>query len=588
LLSSIADASEAFIVLDGLHKFSTGDDIAFASPRLDDSEWRLLQVPGSWQSQGVDTHHGMGWYRIHFVPDSSLIGEDPAVLLGRIGDIDEVYFNGTKIGGEGLIAQTFVEATKVQRLYRIPHHLLIPDGDNLLAIRVMNTYLHGGIFDRNVLVGDHQTLMLEKLKRDSLTVRSEFAFFTFFAIFFLTCFFFFIKGLRDREYIFFWLFVSLYGTIFFLGSLTFYTTGLKSPFVQQIMNTISVLLPVILLFLILNVYREKLNVYARSLFFSYVFIVLMINLFPFFVVKYYFYSLWQILFVITAVFLLSYAVKAYMRKFYEGAPILLGVAGLIGGFIIESVGGLDLLRTSGFFLWDYSAVFFMMCVMYALASRYTRIKEFQSSSVRIFEAHENERKRLARELHDGIGTSLLATKMKLQMAEARLRSNAPDYEESMFRELISDITHIIEDLRTAATDLRPSFLENTGLVEAVKWHAGKVMEHSDIDITVHAGEIGEISQKTKENLYRIFQEALNNAVKHSGAERVKVSLVRDRDSLIFEIKDNGRGFQTSSETVDGGLGLVTIRERAELLGGTLSIRSSEKLGTQLFVEVPLK
>jgi len=98
-----------------------------------------------------------------------------------------------------------------------------------------------------------------------------------------------------------------------------------------------------------------------------------------------------------------------------------------------------------------------------------------------------------------------------------------------------------------------------------------------------------MSPKIKENFYRIFQEALNNAVKHSGATVVDVLLKQDANFLALEIRDNGRGFtRINPGTEDHGLGLYTIRERVELLGGIIRIKSSDKIGTNIFIEVPLK
>jgi signal transduction histidine kinase len=225
--------------------------------------------------------------------------------------------------------------------------------------------------------------------------------------------------------------------------------------------------------------------------------------------------------------------------------------------------------------------------MYALTSRYTRIKELQSASVKIFDAHENERKRLARELHDGIGTSLLAAKMKLQMLEAQAKDNKP-LEKQAFPEMISEIDHSIEELRAVSMDIRPAFLENTDLVEVIKWHAKKVKERSGIEINISTGTIDNINLKIKENFYRIFQEALSNAVKHSGATKVEVLLSRDGSYLVFEIQDNGKGFHQSGSKEEKGLGLYTIRERVELLGGIIRITSSDKIGTDILIEVPIQ
>lgn len=584
-----AQIPEHYIILDGLHKFSPGDNPAWASPHHDDSQWQSIKVPGSWQSQEIKPLKGIGWYRIHFTAPDSLRYFQPAILLGRIGDADEVFVNGVKIGGEGLIDERFVEATKVERLYIIPANLLRHNDVNLIAVRVINTYLNGGIFDKNIMIGDYNALLIEKFKRDKYIIVVEFCFFTFFAIFFITCLFFCIKGLRVKEYIYFWLFISLYGILFILGSVTFYNTGLKTLLIQQAINTLAALLPVSLILLLIHVYQEKLNFYTKLFLLTFPIIALAATIFPGYSSRIYLYKLWKIFFIFSAAFIVFHAVRAYLRKFYESGPILLGITGLITGFILESVGGLDLLHITGFFLWDYSAGFFMICVMYALTARYTRIKEeLQSASVKILDAHEDERKRLARELHDGIGTSLLAIKLRLQMLEAKAKEGVP-VEKELFLELISDISNSIDELRAIAMDLRPSFLENTDIVDAISWHAGKVQEKLGIQMNVNTDGLIKISSKTKDNIYRIYQEALSNAVKHSGATEVNVVLKMKGKFLSLEIKDNGKGFdQTRAERKGAGLGLYTIKERVQLLGGILRIKSSDKMGTSIWIEVPVE
>jgi signal transduction histidine kinase len=404
----------------------------------------------------------------------------------------------------------------------------------------------------------------------------------------MTCFFFFLKGLRDQEYLYFWIFISLYGIIFCFNSLSFYNTGFKTPFIQQMINTIAVLLPANIFLLMINVYREHISTYVKAVLFSYLFIALMFTLFPFFTVKQYFYILWKIFFVFTAVHLLLYAVKAYTRKFYESAPTLLGISGLIIGFVLESVGGLDFLQITGFFLWDYSTVFFMVCVMYALAARYTRITDLQSASIRVFKAHEDERKRLARELHDGIGTSLLAIKLKIQMLDAETRNGMRVGGEE-FPELISEMSNAIDELRDIVMDLRPSFLENIDLSDAFIWHAQRVEERSGIPVRLSIERVVLTNMNIKETLYRIYQEALSNAIKHSGAAWIDVTLRRDGKLLHLEIKDNGKGFEPGNRDRNKtGIGLDTIKERVELVGGILNISSSGKGGTSLFIEVPVE
>ncbi len=585
-----AQVREDYIILDGVHKISSDDNHVYSLPSYDDSKWRSIVIPGSWQSQGFNPREKIGWYRIHCVIPSSFRDIESSLFLGRIGDADEVFFNGIKIGGEGKIGQQFIEASKIRRLYKIPHKYIRFDADNVIAVRVMNTYLSGGILDKGVIIGDHQRLLFERLRRHKDTLIWESCFFTFFALFFLSCLFFYIKGLRDREYFYFWLFITLYGTLFFLGSVTFYYTGFKTPFIQKIIMVISAILPAVLLLLLLHFYKEKLTLYLKMIiltFFGVAILIIFFHANPFYD---YIYLFWKILFFSTGIYLIVIAIKAFLRKFYESGTILLGIMGLITGSVLESVIEIDLAHITGFFLWDYSTVLFMLSVVYALASRYTRIKELQSASIKIFNAHEKERKRLARELHDGIGTSLLAIKMKLQMLETRVKGGVID--QDAFSVLISEISHVIEELRRVSMDLRPSFLKNTDLVEAINWYIKKVQDRSGIEINVeveNVDKVKEVSLKIKENIYRILQEALSNIVRHSNATNANIALKIEGGMLIFDIRDNGKGFNPAQkESKEAGIGLFTIMERVELLNGIIRIKSSDDTGTHIFIEVPLE
>jgi signal transduction histidine kinase len=394
--------------------------------------------------------------------------------------------------------------------------------------------------------------------------------------------------LRDKEYIYFWLFISLYGILFVLGSLSFYNTGFKTPFVQLMINAIAALIPANLVLLLINVYQEKVNFYIKSILIMFPSIAIINAILPIYAFRQYLYLIWKIIFIITAAFLVFIAIKAYLKKYYESAPTLLGITGLVMGFILESVGGLDLLQITGFFLWDYSIAFFMICVMYALSARYMRIKELQSTSVRIFKAHEDERKRLAREIHDGIGPSLLSIKLRLQMLEAKVREGKPVEEES-FPELLSEVTDTIEELRAVAMDLRPSFLENVDIIDAINWHAKKLQERLGMQINVTSDGVVKIDPRMKDTIYRIYQEILSNAVKHSGATTVDVLIKMDGRFFLLEVKDNGKGFDPVQTGIkEEGIGLNTVRERVELLGGILRIKSSDKMGTSVSIEVPVE
>jgi signal transduction histidine kinase len=584
-----AQTSGKFILFDGTQKFSAGDNPTWASPEYDDSKWQQIKIPGSWQSQGTKSAKGMGWYRIRFNIPNGFNVYLPAVLIGRIGDVDEVFFNGVKIGGEGIIGDRFIEATKVERLYSVQPNLINYNKDNILAVRVMNTYLNGGIFDKGAAFGDYNLLKLEKVNRENVIIVIEFCLFTFFAMFFVACFFLYIKGLRDKEYIFFWLFISLYGLLVFLGSITFYKTGLKTLYVQQTISSLSAILPFFLVLLLVHMCQIKYYLHIKFFLAIYFFIAVALPFTHGYTARAALLTFWKITFILTAIYIAYLSVRVYVRKFNESGPLLLGVTGLVFGLILESIAGLDLVQITGFFLWDYSAIFFMICVMYALTSRYTRIqKELRSASVKIFDAHEEERKRLSRELHDGVGQSLLSFKLKMKMIDKEKQENF-SIDRKEFRELLSDISGIISELKDVSMDLRPAFLEDAELVEAITWHAERMQEKSGVAINIHQQDSVKINPRLKDNIYRIFQEALSNAIQHSEADTVNVILDRKEKNFYLEIRDNGKGFDPA-KTQDGrkGIGMYTIKERVELLGGILRVRSSAEKGTSISIEVPIE
>jgi len=582
-------AEENPLILDGTQNFSAGDNPIWASPEYDDSKWQQIKVPGSWQSQGIKSEKGMGWYRIRFkIPDGFNVYL-PAVLIGRIGDVDEVFFNGVKIGGEGIIGDRFIEATKVERLYSFQPNLINYNKDNILAVRVMNTYLNGGIFDKGAAFGDYNLLKLEKVKRENGIIVIEYCLFTFFAMFFVACFFLYIKGLRDKEYIFFWLFISLYGLLVFFGSITFHSTGLKTLYVQQTINVLSAILPFVLIMLLVHMYQIKYYLHIKFFLAIYFFIAAALPFTHSYTARAALLTFWKITFILTAFYIAYLSVKVYVRKFNESGPLLLGVTGLVFGLILESIVGLDLVQITGFFLWDYSAIFFMICVMYALTSRYTRIqKELRFASVKIFDAHEEERKRLSRELHDGVGQSLLSFKLKMKMIDKEKQEKI-SIDKKEFGELLSDISGIISELKDVSMDLRPAFLEDAELVEAITWHAERMQEKSGIAIKINQQDSIILNPKLKDNIYRILQEALSNAIQHSEANIVDITLGRKGKNFYFEIRDNGKGFDLA-KTQGGrkGIGMYTIKERVELLGGILRVRTSAEKGTSIFIEVPLE
>lgn len=138
--------------LSGMWKFKTGDDDSWSETTFDDSHWQELKVPLLWDAQGYKEYDGFAWYRVKFRVPSNLANRRLVLLLGRIDDMDEAYLNGELIGRtgrlrHGLTSRDIQGEYQQQRAYSIPTSLLKQDGENTLAVRVLDVWMHGGIYD---------------------------------------------------------------------------------------------------------------------------------------------------------------------------------------------------------------------------------------------------------------------------------------------------------------------------------------------------------------------------------------------------------------------------------------------------------
>jgi signal transduction histidine kinase len=201
---------------------------------------------------------------------------------------------------------------------------------------------------------------------------------------------------------------------------------------------------------------------------------------------------------------------------------------------------------------------------------------------RVVEAQEAERRRIARELHDDTGQSLATVLMGLRMAE---EAEDPADARRMLADLRGTITDSIRDLRALAVELRPTALDDFGLGPALERLTETYARRTGLDVDVHLANLDpRLPEAVETAVFRIVQEALTNIAKHAGATRVSVVAQRQGDRVMLVVEDDGRGFDTALP--NGGLGLVSIRERAELLGGNLRLESSVDQGTTIAIEIP--
>ena len=204
---------------------------------------------------------------------------------------------------------------------------------------------------------------------------------------------------------------------------------------------------------------------------------------------------------------------------------------------------------------------------------------------RVVDAQEAERARLARELHDETGQALTSILLGLKSLEERVESADRGAAFAALRDLVVATLH---DVRRLAVELRPAVLDDFGLVPALERLRDSISEQGQIAVEVQSDLDGQrLPAEIETALYRIVQESLTNVVKHADASRVTVWLRRPSDRNVeLVIHDDGAGFDPN-EVPDGGLGLVGMRERVALLGGRMSVESSEGAGTMLTAEVPL-
>jgi signal transduction histidine kinase len=208
---------------------------------------------------------------------------------------------------------------------------------------------------------------------------------------------------------------------------------------------------------------------------------------------------------------------------------------------------------------------------------------------RVMAAQESERQRIARELHDETGQGLTALGMGIRAVGNKIDARRNPQAAENLGKLEKLVSHSLDELQRLIADLRPSHLDDLGLPAALRWYAGSIEERLPLNVRVEvSGDEHRLDDQVKLALFRIVQEALNNAVKHADAKNVAVRLFYLPGVARIEIQDDGRGFDLS-DLQDRGeptWGLVGMQERAGILGGECRIQSTSGSGTMIEVCLP--
>jgi signal transduction histidine kinase len=218
-------------------------------------------------------------------------------------------------------------------------------------------------------------------------------------------------------------------------------------------------------------------------------------------------------------------------------------------------------------------------------------EQLRALSARLRSAREEEGMRIAREVHDELGSALTSLRWDLEgikkaFPESGKRSPVPGLKKKIAAMLgLTDTTITI--VRKIASELRPSVLDVLGLIEAIEWQGQQFQDRTGIVVHYDSLMHVDLNQEQSTAFFRIFQEALTNILRHAQATRVDVTMVEEDGAFVLTIRDNGRGITEDEKSSQLAIGLLGMRERAHLIGSEIDITGIEGEGTTVTVRLPV-
>jgi signal transduction histidine kinase len=217
-------------------------------------------------------------------------------------------------------------------------------------------------------------------------------------------------------------------------------------------------------------------------------------------------------------------------------------------------------------------------------------EQLQAMSRRLVDVQESERRQFARELHDRVGQNLTALSINLDILKTQLPASGNE----AFHSRLNDAAGLLEatagTIENVMSELRPPMLDDYGLLPALQWYANEFSSRTGIQVDVEGDEqMRRLAQASEIALFRIAQEALNNVAKHAHAGHVRITLAHSDTRLVMTLADNGSGLEAAPAVGSRrrpGLGMVTMRERTQAVGGQFEIGPAPSRGTQVVVRVP--
>jgi signal transduction histidine kinase len=222
----------------------------------------------------------------------------------------------------------------------------------------------------------------------------------------------------------------------------------------------------------------------------------------------------------------------------------------------------------------------------------TATEQLRALTVKLESVREEECRRIGRELHDEIGSAMTGLKWELEGLDKLCSKERDQIDCSTLRERINGMVEVIDTtsstVQKISYELRPAILDDLGLIPAIEWQAQQFAARTGIVCQFDSSvESVDLEQEKVTAVFRIIQEALTNVLRHSQATRVTITIEKENDELIVEVKDNGKGITESEKVAPSSLGLIGMQERAHIIKGRIKITGFPEKGTAITLRVPI-
>lgn len=531
---------------------------------------------------GVTAKHGKVWLRVDFTIGWHYRSRDIGLYLGHVEQAHEIYLNGRLIGGEGAFSPNAVDSAGKPSLTNLPklgtwYSFMNLSRNNTLVIGI--EALTGPIrFNPDLVqIDDTDRLILVARSAETAIKVVEGAAISILMIISLFCAFLFVSGFRGRSNVIFGSFVLLAAILIFADSLLFYDFGLRGPFAERFVILARLLAVILLCHLVHCEIGSKFTAGPNRVELVVLGVITTGVMFSTAV------PLWllDLLSDSISIGLLAWCLwkhrHAFLMHSFE-ARLMLSLCALILFAIAHQIllvppyVALNLVQV-GYLI---TAFTFLLLT----ARRYQDMSRHLSAlSGRLVTVRDLERARMARDMHDGLGQGIAAVGLHLKILASGKKGD--DF---------NNLTRSIDDLNLhvgeVIQNLRPSILKRQTLGEAIEKHLERTLTDTGIKYDCAVDKRIEMPFELKEQLFRIYQEALNNAIKHAGCSAISVEMIQIGRKLKLVVLDDGNGF-----TIEGkrglGLGLSTMRERASLVNAAYTLDSAVMRGTKVLVEVEM-